>query len=305
MPQLYDGPIIDAHHHLWDLDLGRHPWLAPQSGDRGTLGDLSRIRRNYLPADYRRDAAGQNIVGSVHVEAGWDSLDPVAETAWLDALGPGGGIAERLVAQVPLAAADAGRLIAAQAEYGRVAGIRDILSWDADPARRFASGGDLMRDPAWRRGFSALGRHGFSFDMLIFPAQLQDALQLAADFPDQQIILNHCGSPIDRDPEGMARWVAGLKALARADNVAIKISDLVAYDNDWTFESLREVTMRCIESFGPHRSMFGSDFPVAGLHASFDQIFDAFKRIVVDFSPDEQRAMFFGNAARYYHFDLR
>ena len=108
------------------------------------------------------------------------------------------------------------------------------------------------------------------------------AARLAADFPDQQFILNHCGSPIDRDAEGMQAWRDGLGTLAQHENVAIKISDLVAYDHDWTLDSLRPVVMHCIDCFGTGRAMFGSDFPVAGLHASFDAVYDSFKAITAE-----------------------
>ncbi|TGV95585.1 amidohydrolase family protein, partial [Mesorhizobium sp. M2E.F.Ca.ET.154.01.1.1] len=108
--------------------------------------------------------------------------------------------------------------------------------------------------------------------------------RLAAAFPDQQFVLNHCGSPIDRDAEGMRTWRDGLRLLARRDNVAIKISDLVAYDHDWTLDSLRPVVLHCIECFGTSRAMFGSDFPVAGMHASFDEVYDSFKAITADLS---------------------
>src|SRR5271154_7112528 len=69
MSRLYDGPIIDPHHHLWDLSLGRHPWLVPQPGKEHSLGDLAKLRRNYLIEDYLVDSAGQNVVATVHVEA--------------------------------------------------------------------------------------------------------------------------------------------------------------------------------------------------------------------------------------------
>ena len=81
MPRIYDGPIIDAHHHLWDLGLQRHPWLAAGAGELGGLGDLETLKRNYLPADYRRDAARQNVVATVHVEAGWAADDCVGRNA--------------------------------------------------------------------------------------------------------------------------------------------------------------------------------------------------------------------------------
>ena len=98
----------------------------------------------------------------------------------------------------------------------------------------------------------------------------------------------------------MERWRRGLKLLSANPNVAIKISDLVAYDHEWTLDSLRPVVLTCIDAFGTDRAMFASDFPVAGLHATYDQVFGAFKAIVADFSPAEQRRLFHDNAARFY-----
>jgi predicted TIM-barrel fold metal-dependent hydrolase len=299
----YDGPIIDAHHHLWDLSLDRHPWLAVDAGARGGLGDLAPLKRTYLPQDYRRDAARQNIVASVHVEAGWADDDCLGETRWLETLDKTDRVAARYVVRVPLASAQAPALIEAQAHFSRVVGVRDILSWSEEPARCFAARGDFIDDPQWRAGLARLQPHELVFDLMVFPNQLARAERLARDFPNQLFVLNHCGSPIDRDPDGMRRWREGLAILGRAPNVSIKISDLVAYDHRWTLESLTEVVLHCLECFGVARAMFASDFPVAGLHASFDEVYDAFKAIASQFSADEQRALFFANTARLYRFD--
>lgn len=299
----YSGPIIDAHHHLWDLGLGRHPWLNATAGERGGLGELGPLRRNYLPQDYLRDAGRHNVVASVHVEAGWAADDCVGETRWLETLEKLQGVAARYVVHVPLASRQAPALIEAQAAFDRVVGVRDILSWDPDPARRFAARDGIMDDPAWRSGLKLLGRYGLSFDLMVFPRQLADAARLAAAFPDQQFVLNHCGSPIDRDADGMRRWRDGLRLLAQRDNVAVKISDLVAYDHDWTLDSLRPVVLHCIDCFGTKRAMFASDFPVAGLHASFDEVYDSFKAISAGLSADEQAALFFDTARRIYRLD--
>jgi predicted TIM-barrel fold metal-dependent hydrolase len=299
----YDGPIIDAHQHLWDLSLHRHPWLAASAGERGGLGDIAPIKRDYLPEHYRRDAAGQNIVASVHVEAGWREDDCVGETRWLETLDKTHRVAERYIAHVPLAGAQAAALIEAQASFSRVVGIRDILSWSENRARRFALRGDLIDDPQWRAGLARLEAHGLLFELMVFPNQLPQAARLARDFPNQLFVLNHCGSPIDRDPDGMRRWREGLAVLSRAPNVSIKISDLVAYDHQWTLESLADVVLHCLECFGAGRAMFASDFPVAGLHASFDEVYEAFKAIASQLSADEQRALFFANAARLYRID--
>jgi predicted TIM-barrel fold metal-dependent hydrolase len=304
MATIYDSLIIDPHHHLWDLGLGRHAWLAPHAETSGGLGELAQLRRNYLPHDYLRDAAGHKVAATVHVEASWDANDCLGETRWLESLEKPGGVAERYVARVPLAHDNALKLIEAQAAFPRVVGVRDILSWSENTARRFAARGDLMRDRAWRAGLSALARHDLVFDLMVYASQLPEAARLLGDYPNQLFVLNHCGSPIDRDAEGMRRWSEGLIAVARSPNVLIKISDLVAYDHDWTIDSLREVVFRCLDAFGMERAMFASDFPVASLHATFDQVYGAFKTIVSGFSASEQRALFFDNAKRTYRIDV-
>ena len=138
---------------------------------------------------------------------------------------------------------------------------------------------------------------------MLFPSQLADALDLAAAFPATQIILNHTGSPVDRDEAGMARWRDGMRALAAAPNVAVKISDLCAYDHNWTVDSFRPIILDTIEWFGAPRCMFASDLPVVALHGGAAQIYGAFKEIVGAFSADEQRALFHDNAVKYYRLD--
>ena len=303
MAQLNAGSIIDPHHHLWDLRLNRHPWLTPTAASAGGLGYLAPLRRNYMPEDYRSDAARQAIIATVHVEASWDADDCVGETRWLQSIVKSSGIAQRYVAHVPLASPQAPALIEAQASFDRVVGIRDILSWSEDPTRRFAQRGDLMRDPIWRANFGLLARHNLVFELMVYASQLGEAALLARDFPDQQFVLEHGGSPIDRDAEGMRRWREGLKTLAQFPNVAIKISDLVGYDRAWTLDSLRDVVLHCIDCFGPARAMFGSDFPVAGLYATFDEVYDSFKMIVSGFSESEQRALFLDSAKQIYRVD--
>ncbi len=302
-PKPYSGPIVDCHHHLWDLSLGRHPWLSPADRDRGSLGDLGRIRRDYLPADYLRDADGFDIVATVHVEAGWRADDCLGETRWLESLDRPAGVASRYVVHVPLADARAAALLEAQAAVPRTVGVRDILSWDPDPARRFAARDGLMDDPAWRAGLARLADHGLSFDLMVFPRQHAEAARLAADFPDQVFVLNHCGSPIDRDEEGMRRWREGIRELARRPNVVVKISDLVAYDHGWTLESLGSVVRHCMDCFGVDRSMFASDAPVAGLHATIREVWESFVALTADLPEHQQRALFHDNARRVYRLD--
>ncbi len=303
----YIGPVIDPHHHLWDISLKRHPWLAARevaSGDEMVFGSVEPIRRDYLPADYRRDAARQSIVATVHVEAGWRDDDPLGETLWLEGLGQPDGIAHRRVARVPLAHPDAATRLEAEAARPGLVGIRDIVSWDANPSTAFAPRPGLMSEPGWRAGLAGATCLGLHFDLMLYPPQMDEALRLVADFPDTLFVLNHCGSPADRSPDGMRLWEAGLKSLARAPNVRIKISDPVAYDPHWTPDSLARVIDACISAFGPARAMFASDFPVTGLHASFDAIYGVFRDVAARYSLGEQAALFFDTANDTYRMGL-
>jgi predicted TIM-barrel fold metal-dependent hydrolase len=305
MAGLYSGPIIDPHIHLWDLGLDRHPWLRPTGGAIQALGDLDAIRRNYLVEDYRRDAASQNVVASVHIEAAWDRADdPLAEIEWLETLDKSSGVAARYIGFADLTAPDAAAALDRLSHVTRCVGVRQMLSWHpSQPAKCFAPRPGIADEADFRRGVELLARHDQILELMLYPYQAEEVARLAHDFPGQTFIINHCGSPIDRDREGMARWRKGLKLLGSSPNTQIKISALTAYDQSPTPDSLREVALHCIESFGVERSMFGSDFPVGRLWTSFDTIFDGFKATVRDFSEAEQSSLFYGNARRVYRMD--
>ena len=289
---LYAGQIVDAHHHFWDLSLDKHPWL------RGS--EDPKLSRNCLPADYLQATEGYDIVASVHVEANWDPADPLGEIAWLDGLERPKGIAARYVGHADLADPNVERVLEAMAAHDRVAGIRQITSWHPDKTKSAVADRHCMADPAWRRGLAVLDRLGLSFDMLISPWQMDDALDLARAFPGVKFALNHCGSPFDRTGDGMAYWSAGLHALAQASNVVLKVSDLVAYDPDWTHSSLRDVLLTCLDAFGPDRCMLASDHPVVTRFASFWQTYETFRVTYADLGDGDLFNMFAGNAARFY-----
>ncbi|UCI22834.1 amidohydrolase family protein (plasmid) [Mesorhizobium sp. B2-1-8] len=297
MPNSYCGPVIDPHHHLWDIGSGKHPLLDPPATG---VDANAPLRRNYLIDDYLTDSRDQNVVATVHVEAAWLDADCVGETRWLDGLARRAGVARRYVAHVALDRPDAPELLARQAVFPDVVGIRDILSWHRDPARSFRARRDVMDDPAWRRGLARLRDHGLSFDLMIFAGQLADAGRLAAAFPDQQFVLNHSGSPIDREADAMVAWHRGIAELASAGNVAIKISALTGYDPDWTLASIRPLILHCIEAFGPERTMFASDFPVTSLHATYRETYAIYRAVAAEFTAAEQRALFHDTARRIY-----
>jgi predicted TIM-barrel fold metal-dependent hydrolase len=204
------------------------------------------------------------------------------------------------VAYADLADPDVEGLLEKLADHDRVAGIRQILSWHPDPAKSAVTERRRIADLTWRRGFAILDRLGLSFDMLISPWQTEDALDLVRAFPGVKFALNHCGSPFDRSREGMKNWSDGLHALAQAPNVVLKVSDLVAYDPDWTESSLRDVLLTCLDAFGPDRCMLASDHPVVTRFASFWQTYETFRTVYADLGDDELFRMFAGNAANFY-----
>ena len=141
---------------------------------------------------------------------------------------------------------------------------------------------------------------GLRFDLQTPWWHLHEAAQLARNYPDTQIILNHAGLPSDRSPEGIAGWERGMTALSACPNAVVKISGIGQKGRRWTVADNRDIVLTVIELFGAARCMFASNFPVDSLCASFDVIFSGFRDIVRGFSAAEQRALFHDNALRIY-----
>jgi predicted TIM-barrel fold metal-dependent hydrolase len=297
---MYDGPVIDPHHHLWDLRMGKHAWLLPAENAVTALGGLEKLRRNYLVEDYVKDSAGHNVVGTVHIEALWQYGDALGETRWLETLDKTQGVALRYVAAAPLGTAQAADVIMKQAAFERVVGIRGVLSYHPDPKKCFVQRPDIAYGKDWRRDIGLIGEAGLHLELMMYPYQGQAVFDLAQAFPKLQIIVNHCASPIDRDKEGMQRWRDALKLISSMPNVALKISNPGAYDPQWTKESIRMVVDECLAAFGTERAMFGTDFPVADLQMTFGQIYDNFKSATAHLDGKAQRALFHDNAVRFY-----
>ncbi|MDP6342581.1 MAG: amidohydrolase, partial [Alphaproteobacteria bacterium] len=121
---IHELPIVDAHHHFFNLGRVRYPWLTDRPEDDFLLGDYEALKRDYLPADYARDAAGFNIVAQVHVEAEADHENPLAETAWLSELNRSAGVPHAIVGHAWLHRRSSEAVIAAQAASPLVRGIR-------------------------------------------------------------------------------------------------------------------------------------------------------------------------------------
>ncbi len=291
--------IIDAHHHLWDLDHGRrYAWLQDQPRGEGVCGDVGPIATSYLAANLKADTADYDLVQSVHVEA--LPVDPLAEVGWVQRVADAEGICQAIVGRAELHLHDVERVLAAQKPNRNLRGIRHIVNWHAKPNLTFVDRNDLLTDAAWTAGFKLLKKYDLSFDLQLYPHQMGDAAALAKRNPETLIILNHTGMPDDKGEAGLQRWRDGMRALAANANVVAKISGLGMLDWTWTTESIRPFVLETIDIFGIDRCMFASNFPVDKLYSSFKTLYGAFETIVAAFSAEEQAKLFYDNAARWY-----
>lgn len=301
MSETASFPIVDAHQHFWNLEQNYYPWLRDLPMVDHRYGDYSAVKTTYLPPDYRRETGRNDIVGTVHVQADWNPADPVAETRWLSALAASEGLPSACVAHVDLDSPDAAQVMSEQASFALVRGVRDKPAASAGAARGALGS---MDDPAWRRGYELLAKHGLSFDLQTPWWHLDAARDLAADFPATTTIINHAGLPSDRAKDALVAWRAALDFVAQEKNVAIKISGLGQAGRAWTVESNGPLIRDIVAIFGAERCMFGSNFPVDRLIGDFDGIVDGIAQAIAHLTPADRRKIFHDNACRIYRLDL-
>ncbi|MBT3532349.1 MAG: amidohydrolase family protein, partial [Rhodospirillaceae bacterium] len=152
----------------------------------------------------------------------------------------------------------------------------------------------------WRRGYALLAKHGLHYELQTRYWHLGEAADLARDFPDIPIVLNHAGVPEDRSDTGLAAWRAGMEEIAAQPNVSVKISGIGEAGHAWSVERQQTVVRDVIRIFGVGRCMFASNFPVDGLVGDFATIFNGFLDITKDLPDDDRRKLFHDNAVRAY-----
>jgi len=297
--------LIDAHHHLWDLSMDRHPWLGARPEKQFFLGDYSTIKRNYLPADYLRDCAGHNVLATVHCEAEWDRNDQVGETRWISAIHARHGFPNAVVAHAWLHTENAADILQQQAAFPLVRGIRSKPVTTASPRDRPAGGPGTMRDDKWLAGLARLQQHNLSYDLRVPCWHLEEAAAVALQLPGIPMVLNHTGFPWDRSAEGLKAWRAAMETIARAPNMHLKISEFGLKNAAWDYDSNRAIVRDALAIFGPERCMFASNFPVAGLRIPYGELVRAIARMVEDLPEAQQSGLFRANAARFYRLSLR
>ncbi len=290
-------PIIDPHMHLWDLDKLTYPWLLPPFDEEAAIGSLSLIAKTYLIDDYQRDAAGWDVRGTVHIEAG--ASDALAETDWLQELANNGEIVRGIVAAASLNAPNIEPLLAAHAERKNVKGIRQVIHWHSNPKISTVPN-DITTSEAWKAGFSHLSKYNLRFDLHAYPSQFMHLSQLFKHHPDIPVIINHTGLGIPSDANWKDVWREGMRALADLPHVSLKIAGLGFLWNPWTIDQIRDYVLEAIDIFGTSRTMFSSNFPTDKLFDSFDRHYKAYDLLTKNFSETDRSKLFAENANKIY-----
>jgi predicted TIM-barrel fold metal-dependent hydrolase len=268
-------------------------------GVKRFFGDPTPIQKNYLVADLLADAQDYELAASVHIQVGVAPDDELQETAWLQDISDSQGLPTALIPFCDLSDRNASLRLDAQRNYSGVRGVRQIVG-RSDEEDATTGSGSLLDDPVWREHLALLGDLELSFDLQMTPGQASRAAEALAIASATQVAICHCGSPWDQTATGLASWRRGMRILAELPNVSCKISGLGMFDHDWTVDSIRPIVESCIEMFGADRCMFGSNFPVDKLHASYQRIWQAFETICSGMSQSDQERLFGGTARDFY-----
>ncbi len=272
-------PRIDAHQHFWAYDRVQYPWIPKGSP----------LERDWLPRDLEALQKPLGFNGSVAVQA----RQTLEESRWLLTLAEHAPGVRAVVGWVDLRAPEVERDLAELARNPKFAGVRHVVQDEPDD--------DFMLRPDFLRGIGKLAQFGLTYDILIFPKQLPAAIELVRRFPRQPFVLDHLAKPHIKDGS-LSPWREQIREVAGAPNVMCKVSGMVteAAPRGWKADDFKPYLDGVFEAFGVERLMFGSDWPVCLLAASYAEVV----KLVEDYTnalPSAARAAIFGgNAAAFY-----
>lgn len=276
---------IDAHQHFWQYSPETHGWITD---------DMSKIRRDFLPVDLDPELVANDVCGTVAVQAEQSEK----ETRFLVELADSRNTILGVVGWVDLRAHDLSQRLEHYSQFESLVGFRHIVQ--AEPDDRFLLREDVLR------GIASLERYGFTYDILIYPRQLAASLALVEKFPAQRFVVDHLAKPDIRGGRGFDAWRDGIRALARHPNVYCKVSGMVT-EADWAswkpadFAPYLDVAF---DAFGIDRVMFGSDWPVCLVAATYTQIVGALVQYAQKLSPADRNKVFCANAVRFYGLEM-
>lgn len=297
--------VVDAHHHLWDLNTGNYPWLQHEYNDRTFfLGDYRKLQSNFLPKDFRRISQDCEVVATVHIEAERARNEQVDETEWVHLQNAEHGMPNAVVAHVWLDRPETEERLLQHLQYPLLRGIRSKPLTAGTPNGSVRGLPGSMQDDRWLRGLALLDKHNLSWDLRVPCWHLKEAAEVAAFFPKLPIALNHHGFAWDRSEAGLRLWREGMERLAEQPNVYVKLSEFGLRDEVWNEVANTKIVHETIQIFGWERCLFASNFPVAGLRIGYSELIQAMWRMVGHLPSEMQHAVMCDNALRFYRIQL-
>ncbi|MEP4534590.1 MAG: amidohydrolase family protein [Cyclobacteriaceae bacterium] len=271
---------VDSHQHFWNYDANKHSWISD---------DMQVLRSDFLPQNLLPHLQKNGLDGCVAVQA--DQSDD--ETKFLLSLASEHLIIKGVVGWVDLKSDNLAEQLETYKEEKNLKGFRHIVQDEPD---------GFMTDPTFVQGVKTLAGFGYTYDILIFHNQLIEALQFVEQLPKMKLVIDHCAKPDIKNGE-FDQWKSNIEKLALHDHVFIKISGLVteAIWSDWKAEYFKKYIDVVINAFGEDRIMFGSDWPVCQLAASYDQVMEIASKSTEHLTPAQLDKFFGTNASKFYN----
>lgn len=274
--------IIDAHQHFWKYDPVQYDWIQD---------NMETLRQDYLPEHLQSVFESNQINGCVAVQASSSE----EETQALLKYAEGNDMIKGVVGWVDLCNPAVEERLQYFSQHPKFKGVRHVLQ--SEPV-------DFMERPDFLDGLLALAPLKLSYDILIYPRHLFSAWQLVKKFPDQKFVIDHLAKPSIKSKQ-FANWKDLMMNFGDCPNVYCKISGMVTEADwkQWRYPDFVPVLQAAAEIFGPDRLMFGSDWPVCLLAASYKNVLDIVKTFTQDWSPEEKDKLFYKNAVQFYNLD--
>ena len=270
---------IDAHQHFWNYDAVRDSWMD----------EMDILKRNYLPNDIENLLLQNNIDGCISVQADQSEI----ETAFLLREAEKNTFIKGVVGWVDLQSAQAGDRLTHFKTYPKFRGVRHIVQSEAP---------GFMLKPEFKAGLKAVRDHNLSYDILIYPHQLDDAIKICKEFPENKLIIDHLAKPNIKKRE-IAQWAVQMLEIASNKNVYCKLSGLVTEGNwqGWKEDDFKPYLDIASEAFGEDRLIFGSDWPVCLVAAEYREVLNVIENYLAG-SSEKIRAKIMGlNAVKFYN----
>lgn len=271
---------IDAHQHFWQYNPARDGWITDE---------MAILKRDFLPPPFIPELTANNIQGCIAVQT--DQSE--AETLFLLDLAKEYEVIQGVVGWVDLRAVNVAERLEFFSQYEKICGFRHIVQAEADD--RF------MLKPEFLRGIAALEEFGFTYDILIYVRQLPAAIELVSRFPEQLFVLDHIAKPAIKDRQ-LGSWARDLRRIAENRNVYCKVSGMVTEADwrHWSHEDFNPYLDVVFEAFGVDRLIFGSDWPVCLLAASYRDVVGIVTDYTRNLSAVDMDKIFGLNAIRVY-----